>query len=365
MIASALTIAAGTSCGSFAPPRATRGARRRRSRARRRARPRAPAGSCRRRRGRSGSTSEPGPTAGARRPSRPRVRGRSSDSETPAARCGARTWQPPARPVHAAALSCRRRARAATPPPPSAGRATDPAAGSPRARAAAQRRARCRRPRPGSGGRRGRPQAPRPAVHCDTARASAAPSSRSRVGCSARSCGELAHQRSVRPAREVGLHARLQRHQALLLQARDLRRRERLELQVRQRRPMPQLERFAQHDPRALRIARLKRTPTLRHATREALGVKLARAHPQPVAGRRGASTASGSPSALRNRETCTCTVLTAPAGASSPHNPTARRSALTGSFACNNSIASTARGLRPSSPTAPRSPCTSSGPSI
>ena len=62
---------------------------------------------------------------------------------------------------------------------------------------------------------------------------------------------------------------------------------------------------------------------------------------------------ASGSPSALRNRETCTCTVLTAPAGASSPHNATARRSALTGSFACNNNTANTARGLRPPSPTA------------
>ena len=114
---------------------------------------------------------------------------------------------------------------------------------------------------------------------------------------------------------------------------------------------MPEPERFAQRDPGTLRIARLKCPLTLRHATREALGVKLA--------------WASGSPSALRNRETCTCTVVTAPAGASWPHNPTARRSALTGSFACNNSIASTARGLRPSSLTAPRSLRTSSGPSI
>ena len=99
---------------------------------------------------------------------------------------------------------------------------------------------------------------------------------------------ELAHQRTMRPAGEIGLHARLQRHQALLLQSRDLRRRERLERQLRQRRPTPQLQRFAQHDPRALGIARLKRAPTLRHAAREALGVKLARTHPQPVAGRRG-----------------------------------------------------------------------------
>jgi hypothetical protein len=101
---------------------------------------------------------------------------------------------------------------------------------------------------------------------------------------------QLAHQCTVRAAREVGLHARLQRHQALLLQARDLRRRERLELQVRQRRPMPQIERFTQHDPGALGIARVKRPPTLRDATREALGVKLARSHPQPVTGRRRAN---------------------------------------------------------------------------
>ena len=47
-----------------------------------------------------------------------------------------------------------------------------------------------------------------------------------------------------------------------------------------------------------------------------------------------------------------TCTVLAAPAGASSPHSATASRSALTGSFACNNNTASTARGLnRPAPP--------------
>ena len=56
---------------------------------------------------------------------------------------------------------------------------------------------------------------------------------------------QLADQRTVRAAGEIGLHARLQRHQPLLLQSRDLYWRERLELQVRERRPMPELERFA------------------------------------------------------------------------------------------------------------------------
>ena len=42
----------------------------------------------------------------------------------------------------------------------------------------------------------------------------------------------------------------------------------------------------------------------------------------------------SGPPSALRSRETWTCTVLTAPPGASSPHSAMARSPALTGLLA-------------------------------
>jgi hypothetical protein len=74
---------------------------------------------------------------------------------------------------------------------------------------------------------------------------------------------------------------------------------------------------------------------------------------------------ASGSPSALRNRETYTCTVRVASAGASSPHNDSASRSALTGSFGHNSNTASTARGLIGPKASAPRSPWTSSGPRI
>src|SRR3954454_22065753 len=70
-----------------------------------------------------------------------------------------------------------------------------------------------------------------------------------------------------------------------------------------------------------------------------------------------------GSPSALRSRDTCICTVLAACAGASPPHNPAANRSALTGLLALKSSIASTARGLAPPTATAPCSPCPSRGP--
>ena len=65
----------------------------------------------------------------------------------------------------------------------------------------------------------------------------------------------------------------------------------------------------------------------------------------------------------MRSRETCTCTVLIAPSGASSPHRARASRSALTGSLGCMTSAASTARGLVPPSATGPRSSSTSNGP--
>src|SRR4051794_39482203 len=60
-----------------------------------------------------------------------------------------------------------------------------------------------------------------------------------------------------------------------------------------------------------------------------------------------------------------TCTVLTAPDGASSPHSAVATCSAVTGRFALSTSSASTARGLAPGTATARPAACTSSGPRI
>ena len=125
------------------------------------------------------------------------------------------------------------------------------------------------------GGRRGRPPAPRPGARCDTARASAAPCSRSRVGCSPVSRCSSPTSSACRPAREVRLHARLQRRQPLLLQARDLRRRERREVELLQRRPRHSSERPAQQLRRALRLPRGQRRadpppPRARSARRQA-----------------------------------------------------------------------------------------------
>jgi hypothetical protein len=99
---------------------------------------------------------------------------------------------------------------------------------------------------------------------------------------------QLADQRRVPAGGEIGLHARLQRGQPLLLQPRDLRLRERLELQARQRRPAPQPQRLPQQPRRLHGSSGCQRPPALLHAALEALGIQLARTHLQPVAGRGG-----------------------------------------------------------------------------
>ena len=216
------------------------------------------------------------------------ARGRSSDSATPAARCDA------GRAAAGDAPSIRARRRVGVEParhrtPASAGRATGPGAGSPRAAAAAQRRARRRRPRPGSGGRRGRPPAPRPGVRCDTARASAAAASRSRVGCSARSCCSSLTSAACAPrARSASTRAsnatrRCSSRRAISAAANGS------NSKSASAGPRHSSSASRNTTPARSRIAGRKRAPALRDAMREALGVKLARAHPQPVARRRGA----------------------------------------------------------------------------
>ena len=143
---------------------------------------------------------------------------------------------------------------------------------------AARRPARSRPPRRARGGRPGRPPAPRPGGRCDTARASAAPCSRSRVGCSPRSCWSSRTSAACRPAARSASTRASNAAEPLLLQARDLRRRERLELRTppaaaRATAPAPRAARG-----RALGVARRQRAPAVRHRALEALGVELARA---------------------------------------------------------------------------------------
>ena len=135
--------------------------------------------------------------------------------------------------------------------------------------------------------------------------------------------------------------------------------------QARQRRPAPQLQRLAQHAARALGLAGRQRRAPLRNAAREALGVELARAHPQPVARRAWWRPPPGPPAPCAAARRAPAPSSSRPPARPRPTTPTARRSALTGSLACSSSTASTARGLRAPTATAPSSPCTSSGPRI
>ena len=95
---------------------------------------------------------------------------------------------------------------------------------------------------------------------------------------------ELADQLRVQTGREVGLDARLERGQALLLQARDLRRRERLVREIVQRRAAPERQRLAQNAARRLDAAGGQLAAARGELVLEALRVELARRDPQAVA---------------------------------------------------------------------------------
>jgi hypothetical protein len=99
---------------------------------------------------------------------------------------------------------------------------------------------------------------------------------------------QLADDRRMPPGAQVGLHARLQRGDALLLEAPDLGLGERRELQSRQRWAAPQRQGVAQHARRALGVARGERLAAGRQLALEALGVGLVGLHHQPVSRRRG-----------------------------------------------------------------------------
>jgi hypothetical protein len=99
---------------------------------------------------------------------------------------------------------------------------------------------------------------------------------------------QLRDQLDVSGRSEVGVDACFQRREPLLFQPSDLRRRERLERQVRECRTPPQRQALTHQDGGALRVTRVERPPTFLDAAREPLGVELTRPHPQPITRRRG-----------------------------------------------------------------------------
>ncbi len=100
---------------------------------------------------------------------------------------------------------------------------------------------------------------------------------------------ELARERRVLAAREVGLDALLERQDAQLLEAPHLALRERLIAELAQDRAAPQRERLAERLRRLGRAAGREQRAAVLVAAREALGVELVRLDVEPVAARLGA----------------------------------------------------------------------------
>jgi hypothetical protein len=97
---------------------------------------------------------------------------------------------------------------------------------------------------------------------------------------------QLRDELGVTAGSGIGLDARLQRGELLLLEPRDLGRRERLVGEVGERGAAPHLLRFAQDRRGFLRLPRGQRPAAALHEVIEAVGVELAALDAQPVAGR-------------------------------------------------------------------------------
>ena len=99
---------------------------------------------------------------------------------------------------------------------------------------------------------------------------------------------QLGDQLGVAPDGQVGVYPHLQGGQALLFQACDHRRRERLGGQLGQRRPPPEPQCLAQHDGGPFGVPGGQRPAARGDELLKALGVELAGAHPQAIARRSG-----------------------------------------------------------------------------
>ena len=97
---------------------------------------------------------------------------------------------------------------------------------------------------------------------------------------------QLADELGVAVAQQVRRDARLERSQPLLLEPRDLGRRERLEGEIRERRAAREPQRFAQQRRRVLGLAAGKRALPVVEQPLEALGVELAGRHLEEISRR-------------------------------------------------------------------------------
>jgi hypothetical protein len=95
---------------------------------------------------------------------------------------------------------------------------------------------------------------------------------------------ELTDEIRLAPEREVGLDSLLEAGEAEVLEARDLRLRERLVSEIRKRRPAPEGERFTQVRGRLSRGLIRERLPCLRQKPLEASRVEFVRRKGEQVA---------------------------------------------------------------------------------
>ena len=119
---------------------------------------------------------------------------------------------------------------------------------------------------------------------------------------------ELGHERELTAERELGVDPLLDRREAQLLESLDLDSRERLELQIGERPPLPEALRGAQSLGGRGRVAGRERLPPGRDEPLEALEVELAGLDAEQVARAHARRAAARPPAAgestLRRRET-------------------------------------------------------------
>ena len=154
---------------------------------------------------------------------------------------------------------------------------------------------------------------------------------------------ELANQVTISADREIRLDPILERRQLRLPQPRDRVLRERLVRNVGKRLAPPQSQRRRQLLPRASsdRPEQGQRRPSALSSSNlptSTCSGSTASRYPRPSV------TITDAPSTLRRRETYTCTVLVALAGARSPHSSSTKRSSETTSPRWSKSSASNAR---------------------
>ena len=182
---------------------------------------------------------------------------------------------------------------------------------------------------------------------------------------------QLADQLAVPSEREVGVDPLLERGQAELLEASDLRLGERLVREVGEGRPAPERERVTEPIGCQLRVVPAERLSSLLEPALERGGVERLGSDAQDVSvpvrfEPRGLQPRRPRPaSAFRSRETYACSVFAAVVGGLSPQRSSMSASCDTTSFARRRRAASSARCLGPPRSSLRPSSTTSSGPRI